>query len=112
MKELLKETSLQIIKDFSIEKEGADKLSEEELLQLLADQVAYYIERRLEFLLSTLYRMDVAEKKVNAALSPESAEPANIAIAKLILERQKQRIYTKHFYKQPKIEDLEEGLKY
>ncbi len=112
MNDLIQQTSLQIIKDFSIEKEGAEKLGEEELLQLLADQVAYYLEHRLEFLLSTLYRMDVSEKKINAALSLDSTEPANITIAKLILERQKQRVFTKQFYKQAPIEDLEEGLEY
>lgn len=112
MENLIKETSIQIIKDFEMEKLEGEELSEEELLQVLEQQVAYYIERRLEFLLSSMYRLDINEKLVREALMPSSPVPANVAIAKLILERQKQRVYTKHFYKQPKIEDLEEGLEF
>lgn len=112
MENLIKESAIQIIKEFEIEKVKGEQLTEEELLHLLEQQVAYYIERRLEFLLSSMYRLDIDEKLVRAALLPSSPIPANIAIAKLILERQKQRIYTKQFYKQPKIENLEEGLEF
>lgn len=112
MENLIKETSVQIIKDFEMEKLEGEQLSEEELLRVLEQQVAYYIERRLEFLLSSMYRLDIDENLVRKALNPSSPVPANVAIAKLILERQKQRVYTKRFYKQPKIEGLEEGLEF
>jgi len=39
-------------------------------------------------------------------LSPSSPEPANAALARLVLERQKQRIFTKRYYKQSKPDDL------
>lgn len=107
-----RETAKLIARDFEIEKIEGEELTEAELLQLLESQVAYYIEYRLDFLLSSLYRLDISEKAVRAALLPSSAVPANVAIAKLILERQKQRVFTKQFYKQNKIEDLEEGLEY
>ena len=112
MKKETKETAKLIARDFEMEKVGKEELSEEELLRLLESQVAYYIEHRLEFLLSSLYRLDISEKLVRNALLPSSAVPANVAIAKLILDRQKKRVFTKQFYKQPKIEDLEEGLEY
>lgn len=95
-----------IVKDFELENIN-EGLTEEELFDLLANQVAYMIEHQLEMLMSLMYRLDIDEKKVNFALSPFSPEPANIGIAKLVLERQKQRIFTKSFYKQKPLEDLD-----
>ena len=112
MKKETKEMAKLIVRDFGMEKVGKEELSEEALLRLLESQVAYYIEHKLDFLLSSLYRLDISEKAVKEALLPSSAAPANVAIAKLILERQKKRVFTKQFYKQEQIEDLEEGLEY
>ena len=112
MKKETKETAKLIARDFGIEKMEKEELSEAELLRLLESQVAHYIAHRLDFLLSSLYRLDISEKLVRNALLPSSAVPANVGIAKLILDRQKKRVFTKQFYKQPKIEDLEEGLEY
>jgi hypothetical protein len=77
----------------------AEQLSEAELLQLLADEVDHLIERRMEWLLSLMYRMDIDESRVQAAISPLAPEPANIGLARLILERQQQRVHTKQTYK-------------
>ena len=51
------------------------------------------------------------KKKTRAALDPSAEEPANIAIARHIIDRQKQRIFTKQHYKQPKSDDLD-GLEF
>lgn len=75
--------------------------TEEDLLRLLADQIAGMISFNLELLLSTLYRLDVSEEKVNHALSPHCPEPANVALARLVLQRQLQRVRSKREYKQP-----------
>lgn len=112
MKELIKKTTQQIIKDFALAIEIKEQITEEELLQLIADQVAYYMEYDLEYLFSSMYRLDINEQKIKKALSLTATEPANIAVARLILERQKQRVYTKHYYKQVPIEDLDEELEY
>lgn len=112
MEDLIKKTTLQIIKDFSIEKVEAEGMDEEALLQLLANQVAYYMQYELEFLFSSMYRLDINEAKIKEALAPMALEPANIGVARLILERQKQRVYTKLLYKQTPIEDLDEELKF
>jgi len=112
MQDLIKKTTKQIIKDFSIEKVDVENLDEEALLQLLANQVAHYMQYELEFLFSAMYRLDIDEAKIKEALAPMALEPANIGVARLILERQKQRVYTKHLYKQAPIEDLDEDLKY
>lgn len=107
----LDSTRALLVRDFELE--GAnDKMSEQELIQLLADQIADMIEYNLEVLLSLMYRLDVNEQKVNAALSPGNEEPANVALAKLVFERQKQRAFTKKFYAQQELDDLEEGLQY
>lgn len=85
-----------IIRDFEIERSiDGEQWDEEKLFEILADQVAYMIEFRLEHLFSLLYRMDVKEELVRAALAPDAPDPANIGIARLVLERQKQRNYTK-----------------
>ncbi len=100
----LKVTADLITRDFEIETTG-EQLSEEQLFQLLADQVAYMIEYKLDFLLSLMYRLDIDEEKVDYALSPYAKEPANIGIAKLVWERQKKRAQTKLDYPPKKLED-------
>lgn len=102
--ELIREAGGLIARDLEIEVSEESILSEEELLQAVANRVAYLIEHNIEMLFSSLYRLDVSEAKVHAALMPGNPEPANIAVAKLILERQKQRIRTKHQYKQKDID--------
>jgi hypothetical protein len=97
--ETLQQTAALIARDFELQS-TEETLTEEELLRLLAYQVAYMIDHQLEVLLSLMYRLDVDERKVAAALSPLSPEPPNINIARLVLERQKQRIFTRQHYKQ------------
>ncbi|MEM1320258.1 MAG: hypothetical protein AAGG75_08375 [Bacteroidota bacterium] len=110
-KRLVEQTRELISKDFGLEI-GQEPMTEEQLFELLADAVAYMIEHRLDFLLSLLYRLDVDEQKINFALSPLAKDPANIELARLIFARQKQRIFTKQYYKQSKLDDLEEGLEF
>ena len=87
-------------------------ISEKDLLRLVADQVAFYIENRLETLLSLMYRLDVNQAAVEQALSPMAKRPANEVIAELIVERQKERIRTKQKYKQDPLNDIDDELKY
>jgi hypothetical protein len=76
-------------------------LNEEEMLSYLGDAISYMIEHKLDFLLSLLYRLDVDENKIRQALLPGNPVQANIALAQLVWERQKQRVATKqHFRKQ------------
>lgn len=99
-----------IARDFDLEKKK-ETISEEELFELLANEVAYMIEYRIDFLLSLLYRLDVEEAKINYALSPHSKELPNIGLAKLIMERQRQRIFTKQKYPPSTSADME-GLEF
>ena len=109
-KSVIQQTSELIARDFGLEI-GEESISEQELFDLVANEVAYMLEHRLESLFSLLYRLDVSEKKTRAALDPSAEEPANIAIARHIIDRQKQRIFTKQHYKQPKSDDLD-GLEF
>jgi hypothetical protein len=69
--------------------------SEAELLALLSERIGEMLERRPEYLMSLLYRLDVLEKKIVPVLRPGAPEPPHIGLARLVLERQKQRIETK-----------------
>ena len=80
-------------------------MSEQELLELLCDEVALMMESRMDYLLSLMYRLDVLEVNINRVLTPNYPEPVNVGLARLILERQKQKIQTKKSYIPPVIED-------
>lgn len=86
--------------------------TEEELFQYLCDKIAWMIEHNMEYLLSLLYRNDVEEHKIHFALSPHEPDPANVALAKLVLERQKQRLETKKKYGPQNADDVEEELRW
>jgi hypothetical protein len=103
-KSITEQTTALIARDFELEV-GDNPLTEQELFDLLANAVAYMIESRLDFLLSLMYRLDIDEQSIRAALAPDAPELANIGLAKLILQRQKDRIFTKMKYKQPPLED-------
>jgi hypothetical protein len=82
--------------------------SEEELVQLLAERIALMLEREPDHLMSLLYRLDVLEKKIIPVMHPLAPEPAHIGLARLVLERQKQRMETK---RSVKTEELDEKWK-
>ena len=109
-KEIINQTAHLIARDFGLEIDE-ETLTEQALFDLVANEVAYMIEHRIDFLMSLLYRLDVLEHKINFALSPHSVEAPNIALTRLILDRQKERINTKKIYKQDKVDDLE-GLEF
>ena len=93
------ETTALIVRDFELET-PENPMSEAELLAYLANVIGYMIEKKLDYLLSLLYRLDVSESKINRALMPGNLEDANVALARLVIERQKQRIATKRAYRQ------------
>jgi hypothetical protein len=93
-----KEVTAIVLRDFELK--APDKmLNESEMLAYLADAISYMIEHKLDYLLSLLYRLDVDEKKIRQALLPGNPIPANIALARLVWDRQKQRIATKQHYR-------------
>ena len=93
------ETTALIVRDFELTTPDKE-MTEAELLAYLADVIAYMIDKKLDYLLSLLYRLDVSEKKINQALMPGNVEDANVALARLVIERQKQRMATKRVYRE------------
>jgi hypothetical protein len=78
--------------------------TEAALLELLSERIAEMLERQPEYLMSLLYRIDVLEEKIIPVLAAGAPEPPHIGLARLVLERQKQRVATK---KSVKVEPLE-----
>lgn len=93
------ETTALILRDFELTNPEKE-MTEAELLDYLAAAIDYMIEHKLDFLLSLLYRLDIAERKINEALLPGNKEDAHIALAKLVLDRQKLRVATKRAYRE------------
>ena len=72
-------------------------LDENALLELLTKRVEEMMREDLGLLLSSLYRLDVEEGKIQTALK-SSTIPAAQGIAALIIERQKEKIDTRKKY--------------
>ena len=82
--------------------------TEAELLLLLTQRIDEMLERQPDYLLSMLYRLDVLEPKINQALHPAAPELPALALARLVLERQQQRVHTKRTVKSAPLEDLDD----
>ena len=67
------------------------QLTDAELLVLLTTRIETMLEQETDLLMSLLYRMDVEEKDILHALQPDTDVSAAVALAKLVLDRQKQR---------------------
>lgn len=87
-------TTALILRDFELAPPHP-LLSEQDMIDYLSEVIAYMIQHKLDFLLSLLYRLDISEIKINRVLQPNYPMPANVALAHLVWERQKQRIETK-----------------
>jgi hypothetical protein len=95
---------LQLATELGVEMPNAAHNDEEQLVVWLAQQISELLQHRTEFLFNIFYCMDVSEQKMHDALLPNAPEPADIGLARLMIERQKERNRTKAFYQQPKIE--------
>lgn len=87
--------------------EGESLGNEEDLVQILAVRIGELLERQPEQLMSLLYRLDVLEEKIHPVMHVGAKEPANIGLARLVVERQKQRIATKMSVKSAPLTGLE-----
>ena len=82
------------------------ELSDADMIKHISDRVERLLKADPDLLMSYLYRLDVEEKRIRAAMSVSIA-PVHVTFAQLIWERQKQRIETKKKYKQDPIEGWE-----
>ncbi len=102
MKEIhINQLTEQVVNDFALDLPQAPQ-SEEELLDVLADVVAYMVEKRLEYFMQILYCMDVDEDVMRHAFSDDHDEPVNVVLARAILEREKKKAQTRMEYR-PKV---------
>ncbi len=89
----------QIKSALEISSENEEHFDEEEMLIQIERRVAELIEQDFGLLMSYLYRLDVLEPHITACLNPTSPEHPYTCLARLIWNRQKERIKTKHLYK-------------
>ena len=76
-----------------------EDMTDAHMLLLIENRVTELMSQNADLLFSYLYRLDIQESKIKEALAHEKDAP-NLALSKLILERQKQRIASKKKYKQ------------
>ena len=79
-----------------------------ELLAVLSARIEGLLEQDTDMLMSLLYRLDIDEKAILIALEPHNDESAAMALAKIVLDRQKQRTATKRAIAVRPLENPEE----
>lgn len=87
----------------SLELELPPTLSQEQVIELLRQKVAYLIDHNTDELFSKLYRLDVFERKIKAAMA-EGGDMA-YSLAVLIFERQLEKIESRKNNKATKPDD-------
>ena len=77
----------------------SQEFTEQELIENLSKIIGYLLDRDLEKLMNILYRIDVSEQKVKEIFAHEEPGNLSMAIAELIVERQKQKIYYRNKFR-------------
>ena len=95
-------------KDFSLEKTDTDLVATEPndiqaVKQILVERIIEMMDRNYERFMTTLYRIDLDEAKVNFIISNAKIPEIPELLADMIIERQLQRIRTQIMYKQGKL---------
>jgi len=70
--------------------------TDEQLIMFLAERINYLIINDFSTLVHMLYRIDVSEQKLKTLLKENAAADAGRIIAVLIIERQLQKIRSRH----------------
>jgi len=86
----------------------ADNLTIDDLKKVLAGRILVLLEKNVERLLSILYRVDLNQKKLDEIFLTGSKEEIADKIAESVIERQIQKIETRHYYKNKERERLDE----
>ena len=76
------------------------ELTADALENQLAEKINLLVQRDFEALVQLLYRIDVSEKRLRGILDSETGEDAGRIIARLIIERQWQKIESRRRYRQ------------
>ncbi|MCE7994559.1 MAG: hypothetical protein HEP71_21450 [Roseivirga sp.] len=97
------QTGISLIrKDFNLDESelliNEAELSHEALLKKLIHIVSFLLEKDFGKLLQVLYRIDIPEDKLKAALAADQTEPA-LLISQMILDREMQKVETRKRYR-------------
>lgn len=76
---------------------------------LLAEKVNTLIEGNFDQLLQLLYRIDINEQRLRRLLVENEGENAGMIIARLIIQRQWEKIESRRQYRQDKTADEDDG---
>lgn len=95
-------TGLSLIrKDFNLDESELSipegELSHATLLAKLNKVVGYLLEKDFSNLLQVLYRIDISEERLKAALASNEGEPSEV-ISRMILDREMQKVETRKRY--------------
>ena len=82
-------------------------MTEEEILMILTLRVKEFLDNDRNLLLSYLYRLDIPQNQILTVLRVTNIIPPEESLARLILNRQIERVKTKKKYKQEPIEGWE-----
>ena len=102
----MQEVQTELVKALGVVTDG-EALEETEFLRRLADAVDYWMQHRMGELMSLCYTLDVDEALVAQAFHPAAEEPANVGLARLLYERQRQRLQTKRTIQSPPVDDAD-----
>jgi hypothetical protein len=106
---ILQQTTAIIRGPFELES-AEEPASEAALLALLTARIEEMLEKRPEYLMSMLYRLDVLEEKIVPVMHPAAPEPPALGLARLVLERQRQRVETKMTIKPEPLKDMDDWV--
>ena len=87
--------------DKDLELPKTEEFSEDELIRIISARVEYLLEHDKDLMMSFLYRLDIPNEKVQAALRITHEIPVHVSLGLLIYYRQLERVRTKLKYKQP-----------
>jgi len=79
--------------------ELAEHLSYGQLEALLAERFNTLIRENFSALVQFLYRMDISETRLRDLLKLDAGQDAGVIIARLVIERQQQKILTRRQFK-------------
>lgn len=86
---------------------ASESLDEDTLQEALAVRIAEMLEYEMDLLFSTLYRLDVLEYKIKDVLGGMTQEDIPSGLARLVIERQKEKMSTrKNRGQAPNFEDF------
>ncbi len=106
--QLVKDTAAIISQDFDWPRfdeqiKANNKAAYEQLKKKLTRAIRELIDHDMERLLQVLYRIDVDEKRSDTILSTSPPPKIPEQLAKLVIERELQKAYTRQLYRDGKI---------